>query len=341
MPFQSLLVLTLCATMVSAANAQTVRTVHSTSGGPGPWAAPQPTIQAALAASVPGDEVWVHSGNYTTPTVGYTLPSGVLLRGGFAGTELAATDRDPNLAANISTLSGGGRTILNATSSAPATLVERFTLTGGAASNVMDGGGGAMRLSSFNGTIRDCTFDNNRSTPIVDSQIYWSQIAGNGGAIWMSDSNPTIRDCTFTSNYTASGNTGSCASGTTAGPRSGGSGGAVYMLLSSPVFSDCRFALNLCGNGSFGAGCASAFGTGAGGTGGAGGAVAGAGGSPSFMRCTFDSNQSGGRPGRDSQRQWRGRRPGWARRRGLAHGRGRRRFQRVHLQQQHRRRHGP
>ena len=55
------------------------------------WAAAKKTVQGALAVAQGGDEVWVAAGTYVENS---SVPPGVALYGGFAGTETSADQRD-------------------------------------------------------------------------------------------------------------------------------------------------------------------------------------------------------------------------------------------------------
>ncbi len=277
------------ASLASTGLAQTIRTVAS-SAGAGVWASPYATVQAALAVSVSGDEVWVKTGTYTAPTAGYSIPSGVILRGGFAGTEQVIADRGTNPAAFVTTLSGNLKTTIVMNGAGAGTLIDRLTLINGRASNA-DGHGGAIRMTNSTATIRDCVFDSNASYINSFSSTWTAWNGGDGGAVWMTGSNAVVERCTFTNNSAAAGNGGSCASGTTAAAQRGGSGGAVAMVNSSASFAACAFSNNATGNGGTGPGCVVQTGTG--GPAGAGGAVYGTGSSATFTDCTFTGNHAG------------------------------------------------
>lgn len=67
--------------------------VPRTAGDGKSWTTAFPSVQAALVAAQPGDEVWVAAGTYTMNGV---LPAGVRLYGGFVGTE-TYRDQRPGL----------------------------------------------------------------------------------------------------------------------------------------------------------------------------------------------------------------------------------------------------
>lgn len=79
------------------------------------WATAYYTLEPALAAANPGDEIWIADGEYfpdAAPSNIYPLPPGVVIRGGFEGSETNPADR--NIAAHPTVISGDlGRDDLN------------------------------------------------------------------------------------------------------------------------------------------------------------------------------------------------------------------------------------
>lgn len=84
------------------------------------WANAFNQLHDALAAATSGDEVWIAEGLYTPcdtcpselrdpdlpRSAAFDIPSGVVVRGGFAGTETSPSQRDPDVAVNPVVLSG-------------------------------------------------------------------------------------------------------------------------------------------------------------------------------------------------------------------------------------------
>src|SRR5437016_5563908 len=99
-----------CALAAPGAGAQAIRTVNPAGpGGPGPWAGAVTDLQAALNASLPGDQVWIAAGTYKPQggqAASFVIPSGVKVYGGFAGTELAPEQRSADTSSFATILSG-------------------------------------------------------------------------------------------------------------------------------------------------------------------------------------------------------------------------------------------
>lgn len=140
---------------------------------------PGTSLQAAINASIPGDEVWVVAGTYFTTTLAnrsiyFSMLNGVAIYGSFNGTENALSQR---------TFTCGFNSILSAEIGAPGNadnsyhvisnsslnntaILDGFTITGGNANFDVAGndsrshGGGIMNLASNGGTcsptIRNC-----------------------------------------------------------------------------------------------------------------------------------------------------------------------------------------
>lgn len=164
-------------------------------------------LQLALAAAGPGDQVWVADGTYVptataTRTISFNLESGVEIYGGFAGGEVALSQRDP--ATNVAVLSGdllgndgGGMLGENSFhvvrgSGANATAVlDGFTVSGGNANGSSatddDRGGGFLLVLGESATIRNCLVTGNRCT-------------FGGGAGYIRTSGSTFTVCRFVSN---------------------------------------------------------------------------------------------------------------------------------------------
>jgi len=165
------------------------------------WTNAYTDLQSALTPAASGVQIWVAAGTYKpgsgspTRSSKFDIPSGVLVYGGFAGTESNLADR--NWGVNVTILSGDIGTIGVATdnvyhvvtsSGATATL-DGFTITGGYANGTGNTNGGAVYLGSGTLTIKNCTINSN--------------YAGfSGGAIFVSSSSTglSLTNCLFTTN---------------------------------------------------------------------------------------------------------------------------------------------
>lgn len=244
------------------------------------WAAAKSTIQAAITASLPGDEIWVAAGTYAEHLY---LKPGVSLLGGFAGTETSSSQRDA--VANVVIVDGAnGTRLVDAANVGTTTGMDGFTLrngssTAGAAINAyysspvlnhMDiGPNEGIGLFAFNGTpyllnstVHDGTdsgvFLDSAAPIITNSTITKNNTTGNGGGISCSISSPIITNCRITNNSAqvlAGGiycfkSSPTLIADTIADNAAGTNGGAMYMNYSSPIIASCLIA----GNTSAGAG---------------------------------------------------------------------------------------
>ncbi len=192
------------------------------------WATAFHDLHAALALALPGDEVWVAQGVYHPSETGdrqarYQLPSGVKLYGGFAGTEMLLTERQPGQYPSV--LSGdlgvvgdsldNSYTLLYLPYPDTATLVDGFTLRDALADDpAVESGepgqsGAALYVQGSNGTayptIRHCTFEDNTAR-------------GSGGAVYINGSGsgsvaPLFEGCQFLHNRSAQNGGGLCRAG--------------------------------------------------------------------------------------------------------------------------------
>jgi len=190
------------------------------------WSTAYSTLQAGLdAAGADSCQVWVKAGNYVPTSVTDTtddrtatfqLVSGVLLYGGFDGTETYRTERD--VAQNISLLTGeldddavASNNAYHVVIGAEGAVLDGFTITAGNA----DGstwpnyaGGGLFNPTSASPTVANCTFSENSATYGAAIQNYYASptisgctFSGNsatyGGAIHNEEASPTLTGCTF------------------------------------------------------------------------------------------------------------------------------------------------
>jgi len=251
MQFTKLIATILLATLSLTSFGQTIRYVSSTGTGTGSsWADASGDLNAALLASVAGDDVWVMQGTYfptqcaagcteTERETSFSLKDGVNLIGGFIGNETLRTQASPS---NLTILSGdigiagdisdNSYNIVECNSCGVNAGLENFTISGGngdrlasAGPNELGRAGAALYLNGQSGqanpVVTNCTFTNNT-------------VIGRGGAVYCNgspgESSPIFNFCTFDSN------------------SSNGEGGAVSINgtngTANPKFRDCRFTNN-------------------------------------------------------------------------------------------------
>ncbi len=201
-----------------------------------------------MGIAAAGDIIVVAEGHYTPSsndaTVSFELVDGVALFGGYLNTDLGLTQRNP--AANLTVLSGhlgadcngvGGSgnsfSVLYSYDCSAATILDGFTITGGAASSPCTG---ALRERQGGGWFNEGSGTNTISSPTVRNCIFFGNSANCGGGAIFNDGNffgvasPTFEKCTFESN------------------DGGTAGGAIYNNgnagTSSPQFYQCKFIGN-------------------------------------------------------------------------------------------------
>ena len=163
-----------------------------------------PTIQSAIEAANPGDEVLVAAGTYFESV--NLLGKAVTLRGaaGADATILDGTGLDISV---ISCVTGEG----------PDTVISGLTITKGVAGSPVPGQpgfrfGGGLFVKDASPTIESCRFIGNR--------------AGFGGGAYLLRSESVVRDCLFHDN------------------RANTDGGGAQFFDGSVVVEDCVFTLN-------------------------------------------------------------------------------------------------
>ncbi len=187
------------------------------------------TLQYALqTAAAFGDEIWVRAGTYKPGEVGdrtvtFQLKTGVVLYGGFIGTETNASARNP--AANPTILSGDldgdGRDnndayhVVTGSGVGMAAVLDGFTITGGNATGVIvpniDGGG--IYNVGGNPTLRNLNIESNfasgdgggmfndsSSAPTLENVTFYQNEAHSGGGMANRNSRPTLTNLTFSGN---------------------------------------------------------------------------------------------------------------------------------------------
>lgn len=193
------------------------------------WTDAYTSLQSALAAAIPGYQIWVAKGTYLPDPTGidqsisFNMKSGVAIYGGFAGTtETLLSQR--NWFTNTTTLSGyitsadstfrSFHIVSNSDVDSTAVL-DGFTIKGGSADAV---GGGIYNAGATGSspTITNCIITNNTtasggsgagiyndalsSPKFTNCVISYNTTDGNGGGIYNANSTPKFINCTITQN---------------------------------------------------------------------------------------------------------------------------------------------
>jgi predicted outer membrane repeat protein len=202
----------------------------------------QQALQVARDYSGPPRQIWVAAGTYTPSAAGtrenasFSLVSNVAVYGGFAGSETALEERDPeryvtilsgdlqhndvNVADPCDLLSEPTRAdncchVVTGSETDATAVLDGFTITGGVANGALsDASGGGIYIRSGSPTLRRCTFRDNAATacggaiycrsraPKILACTIRHNSAGKGGGIYCDSSSPTIQDNTIADNYT-------------------------------------------------------------------------------------------------------------------------------------------
>ena len=208
------------------------------------------SLQTALTSAISGDEIWVAAGTYT-PITGtnrsatFQLKNGVVVYGGFAGTETLLTQRDPTtdpaiLSGEIGAAGSGDNSYHVVTGATGATL-DGFTITAGNADGSSpNNAGGGMYNSASSPTIVNVTFSanlaamfgagmyNSASSPVLTNVTFSAnQSSMYGGGMFNNiGSNPVLTNVTFSSNQAVY------------------TGGGMQNSSSNPVLTNVTFSAN-------------------------------------------------------------------------------------------------
>jgi hypothetical protein len=162
-------------------------------------------LRDALAAALPGDQVFVRQGTYPTATDGsrgasFVMANDVGIYGGFLGTESSPEERPPFGTAptvltgdqfgddGLGLFDDNSYHVLRAPGTDASALLDGFEVRGGAATGVgsnQDRGGGILLAGGVSPTLRHCRFVGNRST------------FGGGAGYVNNGSAPSFTDCSF------------------------------------------------------------------------------------------------------------------------------------------------
>jgi subtilisin family serine protease len=220
-------------------------------------------LQSALNSSCPNiTEIWVAAGTYyptagTDRNISFIMKNGVIIYGGFSGTETLLSERDwvanPTILSGdinqTGTLAGNSYTVVTGSGMDVTAVIDGFTITLGNADftgSFYDPKlcGGGMYNNSGSPTITNCTFSENsafygggmfnydNSSPTIINCSFSGNTAINYGGAMLNEkfSSPTVTNCSF--------------SGNTAGITGGGMDNYED---SSPTVTNCSFSGNTAG----------------------------------------------------------------------------------------------
>lgn len=205
---------------------------------------PGTSLQTAINASAPGDEVWVAAGTYFTTTLAsrsiyFSMLNGIAIYGSFNGTETVLSQRiftcgfSSILSAEIGVPGNADNSyhVISNSSLNNTAILDGFTITGGNANFDVAGndsrshGGGIMNLASNGGTcsptIRNCLFTGNTA-------VFGGGMFNNG--FNTGNANPVITNCIFYQNAATLGG--------------GGMDNFGYSGNASPSLTNCIFYNN-------------------------------------------------------------------------------------------------
>ncbi len=194
-------------------------------------------LSVAQRAGGSSFEIWARQGFYR-PTTGtdrnatFTIPSGLRIYGGFAGTETTLAQRafpaffitamDGSIGSSAAT--DNSYTVVDAGNTSSSTLIDGFTISNGYNNN--SGNGGGVRIFNGQAVFRNCKFLSNVAT-------------NSGGAAWLSAAQPKFVNCLFYNNDCNNGSGGAVAANSGGrlglynvqiiGNHAGGEGGGVYL----------------------------------------------------------------------------------------------------------------
>jgi len=254
------------------------------------WDQAYRTLQDALDASAPGDELWLVEGTYV-PALGepqgdwpargitFMLRAAVAIYGGYTLEGKKFSKRDPILHTSVISGDVNGNDaeydvsensfhVLSFAGGDGPAILDGVTVSGGYADgNETDGNGGGVLVSGGTLIIRNCTFDNNvgldsggaiyssGATLNIEKSRFTNHMGSNGGAIFITSGNMTLSRVLFSSNY--------CVAG-----------GGIYVADDTTVSAtNCVFAFNGALNNG-------------------GGLYASANNTVTFLNCTFTGNHA-------------------------------------------------
>ncbi|MHC4647466.1 MAG: right-handed parallel beta-helix repeat-containing protein, partial [Planctomycetota bacterium] len=215
-------------------------------------------LHDAIQAAGYGSEVWVAQATYK-PTnrrysgeprsVAFNLKDGVMVYGGFNGTETSQSQRDPNRYETILSgdLDNDGLDADNAwhvveadtEDVGPTGGIDGFTVTGGYADGQSpENNGGGIYIQHESPTVANC-------------KIMCNYASMSGGGVYSNCGDPTLTNCAFIGNAAAQGGGIACWSGSPTltncmfgGNSASGDGGGIACADSNVTVTNCTCAQN-------------------------------------------------------------------------------------------------
>ncbi|MEL7021787.1 MAG: hypothetical protein AAGK47_09270 [Bacteroidota bacterium] len=188
--------------------------VTSNANGNGTSWADATDLQSALQMSERGDEIWVAGGTYF-PTTGtdrnasFEIKDGIKVYGGFSGRETSEAQR--NVLANLTVLSGeiasssvddNSYNVVYTKNVSAETVVDGFTIKGGAANATVNGEGNRQRCGG--GWFNTGADSHSGSNPTIINCTFVANYAREGAGLYNFGKNgicqPTLANCTFNNN---------------------------------------------------------------------------------------------------------------------------------------------
>ncbi len=191
-------------------------------------------ISDAVAASAPGEEIWVKAGLYELVDE-VMVDKPVAIYGGFAGVEKERNERNWQ---KFATVMDGGNSSRCFSILGDDVVIDGFTIRNGA----QGAGGGLLLSSADNFRVANSNFRFNDaqlggailseySAGMISNCFFDGNAAGqSGGGIYVYATSVVVSNCIFVGN--------------TAGKSWGSGGGAIYNSRSDAVITNCTFAHN-------------------------------------------------------------------------------------------------
>lgn len=199
------------------------------------WETAFETIQQAVSAARPGDEIWVKKGTYLLSSE-INVDKAVSIYGCFDGTENQRVHR--NCMLHETAVNGQGAVRCFGID-AQDVIIDGFTIKNGN----HDFGGGIYASDSSNFTVSNCTFQLNHANDgggffsealhgeLINCIFLDNAATDNGGGVYILSPSLNVTNCIF--------------SGNEAGDTYGPGGGAIFNSGSNPKITNCTFSGNI------------------------------------------------------------------------------------------------